>query len=107
MRQPLEVIARGQLGDDPAEFLVQLDLGVDDVAEDPATTVHDRDRSFVAAGLDPEGERAYWSPLVKRTRRRPLTSESIRSRFVSYARRNRGEWVESDHITIASSPLSV
>src|SRR5260370_18376013 len=55
MWQPLEVIARGQLRDDAAEFPVQVDLGVDDVAENPATSVHNSDRSFVAAGFDSDG----------------------------------------------------
>jgi len=41
------VIACRQLRDDAAELLVQVDLGMDDVAEDPATAVHDRDRGLI------------------------------------------------------------
>ena len=101
------MVASGELGDHAAELPVQLDLGVDDVGEDVPAVFHDRDRAFVAAGLYAESKADYWSPLVRRSRRRPWTSASILSRLVSYARRKRGEWIESDHITIASSPLSV
>ena len=109
MGQALEVVARGQLGDDPTEVFVQVDLRMDDVGQDPAATLNQRDRSLVAAGFDSEDQPlCYWgSPFVSKSRRRPRTSASIRSRLASYARRNRGEWIESDHITMASSPLSV
>jgi len=43
MRQPFEVVSRCELGDDSAELSVQVDLGVDDVAQDPATAFDDRD----------------------------------------------------------------
>jgi hypothetical protein len=104
--QALEVVAGGELGDDAAEVPVQVDLRVDDVGQDLATVLDDRDGSLVAGRLDAEGE-AYQSPLVRSSRRSPRTSESMRSRLASYALRNFGEWMESDHITIASSPLSV
>src|SRR5258707_15760443 len=98
---------------------------MDDVGEDDAPIRHHRDGCLIAAGLDgqrearwvpvnaphptlpPDGWRDYCPSRVIRSLRRPRTSESIRSKFVSYARRKRGEWIESDHITIASSPLSV
>ena len=43
MGQALEVIARGQLGDDPTEVFVQVDLRVDDVGQDLASTLNQRD----------------------------------------------------------------
>src|SRR4029077_5651976 len=103
-------IASGQLGDHAAERLVQVDLRVDHVGEYAPPARDHRNRGFVAAGLDAQGQPrlVYYSPSrVMSSRRRPLTSASIRSRLDSYARRKRGEWIESDHITMASSPLSV
>jgi len=109
MRQSLQVVARGKLGNDPTEVLVQIDLRVDYVGQDTPPTLYQGNRCLVAAGFDSEDDASFYccSPLVIRSRRRPRTSASIRSRLASYARRNRGEWMESDHITIASSPLSV
>jgi hypothetical protein len=43
MGQALEVVARGQLGDDPTEVFVQVDLRMDDVGQDPAATLNQRD----------------------------------------------------------------
>src|SRR6266849_6984292 len=108
-RQTLQMVPRRELGDDSAEVLVQLHLRVDHVGQDAPAVFNQSDRGFVAAGFDSEDEPSFycWSPFVSRSRRRPRTSASIRSRLASYARRNRGEWMESDHITIASSPLSV
>jgi len=51
-RQALEVVARRQLGDHAPKLLVQVHLGVDDVGEDLATALDDRDRSFVAGRFD-------------------------------------------------------
>jgi len=109
MWQAFEVVASRELGNDSAEVLVQLDLRVDDVGQNPPAALYQGDRRLVAAGFDSEDEGRFYcgSPLVISSRRRPRTSASIRSRLASYARRNRGEWMESDHITIASSPLSV
>ena len=109
LRQPLQVVAGRELRDDAAEILVQVDLRVDDVGQDAAAIFNQCDRGFVARRFDSEDEAAFYccSPFVIRSRRSPRTSESILSRLASYARRNRGEWMESDHITIASSPLSV
>jgi hypothetical protein len=53
------VVARRELGHHAAEVLVQLDLGVDDVGEDVPAALDERDRSFVAAGLDSEREADY------------------------------------------------
>jgi hypothetical protein len=53
--QPLEVVARGQFGDDAAELFVQVDLRVDDIRQDAAAVLDDCDRRFVAACLDAEG----------------------------------------------------
>lgn len=55
MGQPLEVVAGGQLGDDPTEPFVQVDLGVDDIRQDPPAVLDDCDRRFIAACLDAEG----------------------------------------------------
>jgi hypothetical protein len=109
MGQPFEVVASGQLGDDPAEVLVQIDLRMDDVGQDFAAIFDKSDGRFIARRFDSEDEPLCYcgSPFVRRSRRKPRTSASMRSRLASYARRNRGEWIESDHITIASSPLSV
>jgi hypothetical protein len=49
------MVTRGQLGDHAAEFLVQVDLGVDDVREDAPAVLDDCDGSLVAARLDAEG----------------------------------------------------
>jgi hypothetical protein len=49
------MVSRGQLGDDAAELLVQVDLRVDDIRQDAAAVLDDCDRRLVAAGLDPEG----------------------------------------------------
>ena len=102
--QALEVVARGQLGDDAAEVPVQVDLGVDDVGQDLAAVLHDRDGGFVAGGFDAQRKQILlprpspWpSPpkgrgklragegysLVRRSRRRPRTSASMRSRLDS------------------------
>ena len=103
MRKPLQVVAGGQLGNDAAELAVQVDLRVDDVGEDAAAIFDQRDRGLVARGFDAErywqltppltatlslrGEgmltRSDYSPLVRRSRRRPRTSDSMRSRLVS------------------------
>ena len=107
VREALEVIAGGQLGDDASKTRVQVDLRMDDVREDMPSALDQGDRGLVTGGLDPEGESFAGQFCVRRSRLRPWTSASIRSRFDSYARRNLGEWMESDHITIASSPLSV
>jgi hypothetical protein len=49
------VVARRKLRDDATELFVQVDLGVDDVGEDPPAVFDHRDGSFVAAGFDSEG----------------------------------------------------
>src|SRR5205807_4519996 len=41
----------GQLGDDAAEVFVRVDLRMNDVGQDPAATLNQRDRSFVAGRL--------------------------------------------------------
>jgi hypothetical protein len=53
--QPLEMVSRGQLGDDAAELLVQVDLRVDDIRQDAAAVLYDCNRRLVAAGLNAEG----------------------------------------------------
>ena len=80
------------LGVPPTDQLMELLLRVSEVGEDPAA-VEDRHRRFVAAGLDPEGQRrgAYRSEVGSRSRRRPLTSASMRVRFASKAFLKRGE----------------
>ncbi len=55
LRQALQVVARGELGDDPAEFLVELHLRVDDVGEDAAAVFHEGDGCFVAACFNAKG----------------------------------------------------
>jgi hypothetical protein len=85
MRQSLEVVTRGKLGNDPTEVLVQIDLRVDDVGQDPPSAVYQGNRGLVAASFDSEDEARFYccSPLVIRSRRRPRTSASIRSRLAS------------------------
>ena len=48
----LLAVTRGQLGDYAPEFLVQVDLGVDDVRQDAPAVLDDCDGCLVAACLD-------------------------------------------------------
>jgi hypothetical protein len=49
MRQSLEVVASGKLGNYPAEVLVQIDLRVDEVGQDPPSAFYQGNRGLVAA----------------------------------------------------------
>ena len=62
--QPLEVVAGRQLGDDAAEVLVQVDLGVDDVGEDLAAVLDDRDRGLVAGRFDAQSQEGSGDLLI-------------------------------------------
>jgi hypothetical protein len=43
------VVARGKLGNDPTEVLVQIDLRVDEVGQDPPSAFYQGNRGLVAA----------------------------------------------------------
>jgi hypothetical protein len=94
----------GQLGDDPAVRRVQRILRPDDVGEQARTVGYDSRCGFIARGLDRQdapGVGDYSGVL--------LSSPSISSVAMMSLKRflKVGDWIESDHITIASSLLSV
>ncbi|TMF94744.1 MAG: methyltransferase domain-containing protein [Chloroflexi bacterium] len=62
--QSLEVVAGRELGHDAAEVLVQVHLGVDDVGQDLAAVLDNRDRGLVAACFDAEGQQSSFAPLT-------------------------------------------
>ena len=47
-RKAFQVVAGRELGDDATELLVHVDLGVDEIGEDPAAVLDHRDGGFVA-----------------------------------------------------------
>ena len=60
--QRLDVRASGDLGDHPAEPLVQVGLGGDQVGADREAVLHHRDGRLVARGLDAEGDHLGRTP---------------------------------------------
>jgi hypothetical protein len=93
-----------QLGDDPAVRRVQGILRPDDVREQTRTVGNHRRCGFITGCLDCQdapGVGDYSGVL--------LSSPSISSVCMMSLKRflKVGDWIESDHITIASSLLSV
>src|SRR5438128_3247498 len=100
----LQVRARRDLRNDAAEGGVQLILRPDDIRQKPWSTRHNGRGRFIAGGLDrqdaPVGG-GYWGVLVSSPSKSSVCRMSL-NRFLKL-----GAWIESDHMTIASSLLSV
>jgi hypothetical protein len=96
--------ASRQLGDDPAVRRVQRILRSDDVGEQARTIGYDRRGGFIAGCLDRQdapGVGDYSGVLLSSPSISSVSMMSLK-RFLKV-----GDWIESDHITIASSLLSV
>ena len=102
--QCLQMRARGDLRHHASVGRVQGILGANDIGEQPRTAGDDRRGGFITGGLDRQDapvRRGYCGVL--------LSSPSISSLWRMSLNRflKPGAWIESDHITIASSLLSV
>jgi len=102
--QRLQVGPGGELGDDPAVGGVQRVLRADDVREQAWTIGNHRRRGFIAGCLDRQdapGVGDYSGVLLSSPSISSVCMMSLK-RFLKVA-----DWIESDHMTIASSLLSV
>ena len=102
--EPLEVGARGQLGDDTAVDGVQGDLRRHHRRTDLAAVGEHRRRGLVAGGLDGEEVQAD-GYSIEGPPPTPATSRPLR--IAMKPRLNSGAWMLSLHMITASSPLSV
>ena len=117
----LEVMARGDLGDDAAEARVRLGLRGDRVGENPAA-VQNRGAGVVAGSLDSENQGQFGRPLLCRLsrpfaqsallipanggRESPLASTPVIISASGLSRSTLAESIQSSHMISASSPLS-
>jgi hypothetical protein len=94
----------GELGDDPAVGGVQRVLRADDVGEQARAVSNDRRGGFITGCLDRQD-----APSVGDYSGVLLSSPSISRVCMMSLKRflKVGDWIESDHITMASSLLSV
>jgi len=102
--QRLQVGASGNLRDDAAEGGVELILRPDDIRQKPRSTRHNGRGRFIAGGLDRQEapvRGGYCGVLVSSPSKSSVCKMSLK-RFLKL-----GAWIESDHMTIASSLLSV
>ena len=84
---PAQVGARGDLGHDAAGLRVERDLARDDVGDDPAAVLDDRDRRLVAGALDGQDEAAHSVPLAERRHRSESSVSGSQSSPYSSAER--------------------
>src|SRR6266576_3593611 len=94
----------GNLRDDAAEGCVELILRPDDIRQKPRSTRHNGRGRFIAGGLDRQEapvRGGYCGVLVSSPSKSSVCTMSL-NRFLKL-----GAWIESDHMTIASSLLSV
>jgi len=89
---------------DTTKGRVQGILGTDHVRQQAGTVDNNRGRGFVTGGLDRQDapvRQGYWGELVSSPSISSVCRMSL-NRFLKL-----GAWIESDHITMASSLLSV